>query len=51
MLKYFRVASVAFAVEKLHRHERVEEVGDGARMQAEFLPHFRASETALGRAS
>ena len=44
----FRFRSVAFAVEELHRHERVKEIADAARVQANFDAKFRSSELALG---
>ena len=47
MLKYFALGSLAFALEKFHRHKRIEKIGDAAWMQAEFFPDLRAGEPAL----
>src|SRR6185436_6172361 len=39
--------TVAVAFEKLHRHERVEEIRDPASVEAEFTAEFRPGETAI----
>ena len=46
-VEILRVGAVAFALEEFHRHERIEKIGDAARMQFEFFPELRAGEPAL----
>ncbi len=43
-----RFGSVAVALEKLHRHQRVEKIANRARVQREFLPEFCAGQVAVG---
>ena len=47
-VEILRLRAVAFAAEKLHRHERVEKIGDAARVEFQFRAQLRAGETAIG---
>ena len=48
MLKYLRGRPVALAVEELHRDQRVEEIADAARVQAELGAELRAGQAPIG---
>jgi len=42
-----RITAVALALEELHSYERIEKVGNAARMQTELFAQFSASDSAL----
>jgi hypothetical protein len=48
-VEILRVGAVAFALEKFHRHEGVEEVSDPARMQAKLLTQLDAGEAPVSK--
>ena len=43
-----RRRTVALAPKKLHGHERVKKVGDGAGVELQFRSKFRTGESAIG---
>jgi len=48
-VEILRVGAGAFAVEKFHRHESVEEVSDPTRMQAEFLAQIGSGQPTMSK--
>ena len=48
-VEVLRVGPVAFAIEEFHRHQRVEEIADPARMQTELAAELRAGQAPVAQ--